>query len=536
MPVFLRREAIRLLEGSVQCLHLATVGLAIPRVRPVRDTATEYCAEIGLVGAAAEMAVSACYVQIAGPGVLRTEKQLYKSASQILDEFLDAITHPSPRVDALTRGVLDIDGHLDAIRRVCRKFRLLATMRAGGLHAARAPSREVCVSVAQDVGAFFQLLSFSTRLRPYVARIPRPPAYVIEPSALVTEVQKRVGQSQSVQKRASLALELFLILPEVPEDMPDWIGAFERVSVAPEEADVTFLLKTLEHATPVSFRKAKTSGEYTPVVVEPTNPNSLPIAPQYLRTEFTKTPDRFYADVANANGRLADGVLDLPPESFVKELFAVGLESSAILSSGQMLTPHQAWPFILSSLAMQGTTGPVWFLVRRTADLYQLIAQIERAGSVARPFVRKRIADILPGLVAIRDSSKVALSDEWKQLVDYGEQVEAKRVALARRVSTSEAAGKRLPPQLESAVLALGSTAGTVGPILLALADRKTHHALEVLGYWARILSEAASELDDATGLLAVLRNDKCQAGHSAAKKALRYVDAINYGPQLSQS
>lgn len=532
MPVFLRREAIRLLEGSVQCLHLGTIGLAIPRVGAARDAASEFCAEIGLIGAAAEMAVSACLVQLSGPSVLVQESGMFKSASQVLDEFLTTLAHPTPSFDALTRGVSDVDSHLSGIATACRKFRLLATLRAGGLHAARAPSREVCVSLAQDVATFLQSLSSSTRLKPYLARIPRPPAYVIEPSALLTEVRKRIDRSQTVTERGSLALELFLVLPEVPKDMPDWLSAFERVSVAPKDSDVTFLLKTLENATPVSFRKSKQSGTPIAVVVEPSNPNAIPIAPQYLRTEFTKTPDRFYADVANANGRLTDGVLHLPPESFVKEIFAVGFEVSGILEKNQMLTAHQTWPFIVASLAVQGTPGPLWFLARRTADLSQLVAQMERARAIVRPFVKGRIAEMIPGLIALRDSTKVPRSGMWKDLLASGAQVEANRGALPKRVAMSESAGKRLPPHLESAVLALESTQGFVGPILLALGDKKAPFAGEVLGYWTRILAEAAGGTEDIPGLLAILRNGACVAGHSAAKKALRYIDFVDYGPQ----
>jgi hypothetical protein len=536
VPTYLRRESIRLLEGSLQCLHLGVVGLGHPRVSASRDTASEYCAEIGLVGAAAEMAVSACYVQLVGPQVLVTESGVFKAASQILDEFLGALANPSSRVDVMTRGVADPDAQLAAINSACRKFRLLATMRAGGLHAARAPSRDVCVSVAKDVSSFLHLLAGSTRLRPYLSRISSPPDYVSEPSALVTEVQKRVDRSQTVQDKGKQALELFLVLPEVPKGMPDWLGAFERVSVAPRETDVTFLLKTLENAIPVSFRKSKQGASQIAVVVDPTNPNAIPIAPHYLRTEFTKTPDRFYADVANANGRLTDGVLDLPPDSFVKEIFAVGFEPSGILSGGQQLTAHQAWPFIVSSLAMQGTPGPMWFLVRRTSDLPQLIAQIDRAAQVVRPFVKKRVSAIIPGLVAIRDGRKVPRTGLWKELTDYGDSVERHREGLSKRVSASESAGKRLPPALEAAVVALESSSAAVGPVLIALADKKAGLGVDALAYWSRILSEAAGDLEDASGLLAVLRNPGCMSGHSAAKKAFRYIDFMNYGPQLASA
>ncbi|MDD9942870.1 MAG: hypothetical protein OXU20_17650, partial [Myxococcales bacterium] len=62
----------------------------------------------------------------------------------------------------------------------CSRFKLLATTRAGALHAARAPSREVCVSLANDLREFFGLLAQSARINPYVGNPPGPPQQVVE--------------------------------------------------------------------------------------------------------------------------------------------------------------------------------------------------------------------------------------------------------------------------------------------------------------------------------------------------------------------
>jgi hypothetical protein len=166
---------------------------------------------------------------------------------------------------------------------------------------------------------------------------------------------------------------MFLVLPVVPDSLPDWLAAFERITIAPKSNDIVFLCNVLEDALPVELRRSG-QGPALPVVVQPDNPDAIPIAPQYLRTEFTKTPDRFYADVGTANGRLTDGSFDPPPADFVRELSTLGLESTGILTPGCTLTPHQSWPFIAASLALQGTPGPIWFLIRRTSDVDQLEA------------------------------------------------------------------------------------------------------------------------------------------------------------------
>jgi hypothetical protein len=68
------------------------------------------------------------------------------------------------------------------------------------------------------------------------------------------------------------------------------------------------------------------------VTVRPDDPTAVRIASMFLRTTFTKTPDRFFADGATANGRLEDNLFDPPPEEFVKELCASGFEAAGILS------------------------------------------------------------------------------------------------------------------------------------------------------------------------------------------------------------
>jgi hypothetical protein len=536
VPALLRKDSIRLIEAAIECLHLAVIGLGVPKVSRFRESSAQFAGEIGLIGSAAELLVGACLVQLSGLRVLFGPSGHYKSAAHIVDDFLSTLKDRPPRIAVLTKGAANSEALLSGITELCRKFKLLVVMRAGGLHAGRSPSREGCLAVADDVAKFARLLARSERFRPYLSWIPQPPEPAIERSALLATEQRRLEKSANTAERGALASQIFLLLPDLPPDAPEWLEAFERVTLAPQEEDIAVLLKTLEQAVPFTLRKSKQGGPPLSVVVKASDQSAIPIAPQYLRTEFTQAPDRFYADVGTANGRLNDGFLDLPPETFVKELFATGFEGPGILTSGAALTAHQAWPFVGASLAVQGTPGPLWFVVRKTGDVGQLIALLEKAQACAKPGVSGRISAVFPGIIAIRDGTSLPLSPPWQELLALGESIEDKRVDLAYKVALSEQAGRRLSPTMEAAVLQLAENSEPIGPVLLELADSKVALDRAVRAYWARIVSESASQLEDAPGLLAVLRNNDCGAAHTAAKKAMRYIDFAFYGPTVATS
>src|SRR5690606_28063930 len=115
------------------------------------------------------------------------------------------------------------------------------------------------------------------------------------------------------------------------------------------------------------------AGRAVAVAVRPDDPAAIPIAPHFLRRQLNEIAEQWGADVGNANGRLPSGVLDLPPASAVRDLLVLGADRSGIIEPGELLTPHQSWPGVAASLAVQGTIGPYWFLVRATSDLDQLV-------------------------------------------------------------------------------------------------------------------------------------------------------------------
>jgi hypothetical protein len=158
MPPFLRQDAVRLLEAGLDCLNLAITGLGIPRRNKPRVLASEYATEIGLIGSAAELALSASYVQAYGPERLTIQGRHFKTAAQVIDEFSTLLKSPTPALAFLTKGIPDPEVHRKELVQRCKKLRLLATLRAGGLHAGRGPSREVCISLAKDISDLYELL------------------------------------------------------------------------------------------------------------------------------------------------------------------------------------------------------------------------------------------------------------------------------------------------------------------------------------------------------------------------------------------
>jgi hypothetical protein len=532
MPPLLKRDTIRMLEAAVNCLHLGLLGLGLPRAKQ-RVEGSRLAAELGLIGSAAELSVGACLMQTAGLRALRRQSGMFKTAAEVFDDFRALVEKPTPAFDFVTSGTPKPDAHRQSLLAYGSKFRLLATLRAAALHTGHAPDRQVCVSLANDVAGFLELLSRSTRLRPYLPEVPRPFELVVESAVMIEDLQRRLAHASAAATQASVLASLFLVLPEVPENAPEWLAAFDRISVAPKRTDLKLLVKTLEAAIPVSLRRGKGSGAVLPVRVEPENPDALAIAPQYLRTEFTKKPDRFFADVGTANGRLNEGTFDHPPLDFVRELCAIGLDESAVLEPGQELSAHQTWPFIAASLAANGTPGPIWFLVRRCSDLNQLQALLRRVAQLRPAHYVNNYEAVRSGIESIASATRTQRSGLFRQLLDFRRTVEQRRERLIERLRDTEGTDRRLPTDLEATVRQVQREAIAPGAAILAILERKPPLSDESRIHWSRVLAEVATSADDLPGLLAVSRLPGSTTAHTAARKAFQLIDFLESGPEL---
>lgn len=116
--------------------------------------------------------------------------------------------------------------------------------------------------------------------------------------------------------------------------------------------------------------------------MRPNDANALPIAPHHLRRAFGDVLGQFDAYVGTANGRLNDGHLDVPPESFLLDLWVFGPNQLIQELNRERLTAHEAWPFIVTALSSPRINRPFWFLVSMVDDLGQLVAQLGRAFAI----------------------------------------------------------------------------------------------------------------------------------------------------------
>ncbi|WP_018130349.1 hypothetical protein [Effusibacillus pohliae] len=532
MPRLLKREAVRLFESSIESVNLALMGLGFPTRIQMRESVAQYAPHIGLIGAAAELALSGCLVQAYGAKTLLLESGQFKSARTILDDFRKMLKNPVPRTNFLIQGTQNHDNHRQKLYQATLKFGPLITARAGGFHAGRAPTRDVCIAMAKEVIDFLGLLSESTRMRSYIQNIPSVPEIVKDRQIILEDLARRLATATDSSEKAVLLSSIYLVLPEVPENEPDWLAAMERVAIAPKENDLSYLLNVLERSNVGTLlRVSKThGGQSIPVVVNPLDENALPIQPQFFRRSFNSAAEQFHSDVASSNGRLNSGVLDVPPIEFVYELFVFGFERLRIESNGSaMFTAHQIWPFVLSSLSVSSTEGPVWFLVRRTDDLNQLRAYVERAARISTKTVRNRKVEFLKGLQAIQAGTH--LQSEFVEIIRDAAEAEEKRENLKMVVERNQGDPRQLPECAQMTVTRISDGDESLTPLLVAISKGEIELNEVAKKYWTRILSEAATDEEDLPGLLTVLQNEELSQAHTAVRKAFRRIDFLSNGP-----
>ena len=299
MPTLLRYDTIRLLEASIEALQLAVGSLGSQKRIDFRQPTAEYSIEVGLIGAAAELSMAACLIQAYGPSVIQWPSGKYKTAAQILADFRTMLKDAPANSAFITRGVQDAVQHRNELLRQTISFRRLFPVRAAALHAGRGLLHEATVVQSNDVADFLELLKKSSKISPYIPHVPRCRWYVTDRNMIVEDLARRLRDAQGEDRVTALA-SLYLVLPDIPEEDPDWLEAFDRLATAPRQRDITYLLDALETAVPVSLRRIAGAGDIIPVAYRPQNADALPIAPQFLRRQFNEIPELWHADVATA--------------------------------------------------------------------------------------------------------------------------------------------------------------------------------------------------------------------------------------------
>lgn len=533
MPQYLRTSSVRLIEASQEALNLAFVGLGIPARHELRVDAAQFAASAGLIGAAVEQALSAILVQVLGEDALMSTRTQFKSAREVLQEVRALLLAPPPRASFLTFGLADAAAHRRELYAATEGFTLIIGERAAGLHAGQGPSRAVAMVQAQKVLAFYNLLARSSRVRPYLERLPRPPEARLDADVIVDDLARRFREAETLADRSAALRSLFLVLPEVPAVAPEWLDAFDRSAVAPTNDDINLLLQTLELAAPVRFHRLNAGGDGLRVAVRPEDANALPIAPHHLRRAIGDLLGQFDAYVGTANGRLNDGHLDVPPESFLLDLWVLGPTQLARELNRDRLTAHDAWPFIMTALSSPRINRPYWFLVSMVDDLGQLVAQLRRAFAVGGGGGHLRQQEI-PTLASIEAmQNRHVLAPDYPTVAAlrtaYSE-ASARRDALAAAVERSRGTTRDAGQDAEALIRRVSEGELAAGQAFEAVMGLQHEEARR---YWTRLLAESASDPEDRYMLIRIHRDVDLVPAQSAARKAMKLIDAVSYGPQV---
>lgn len=536
MPMYLKRDTIRLLEASVESISMAVAALGLPKRYELREPASENAIAIGLAGVSVELAMSAIIVQAKGEQALRLPSGYYKTGTHIVDDFKALITSQIPKMVFLTQSIKNPAEHISTILELSSKFKLLTKSRAGGLHAGKGPSRDVCIACVNDVINFINLLGQSSRIKPYTESVPHimemPKSYDL----IVDDLVRKLNQSTSDDDRATAIASIYLVIPELPTEEPEWIQAFDRLMVTPKSNDITFLLDTLQNSKYASLIKVAKSSDAIPVVVQKGNPSALPIEPQYLKKSFSDIRDRWYADRGTANGRLDQKQFDPPPIESVYEIFAFQFHVLQITDNEEaQLTAADTWPLIAASLNYAGTLGPYWYFVRKTSDWGQLESYMNRAVKVGGKTLRSGFREFKTGFDSLKNGKPLSKSEKYvDELLEDYEQSCAKRDVLLNLGNKYIGKEKELCEEAYSDLVQVSNEEKSVGKMLIKIAENQYTFKNEgSRKYWARVLCEAASEIEDVPGLLAITKSTELAVAHTAARKAFRTIDFVNYGPKI---
>lgn len=536
MPMYLKRDTIRLLESSVNSISMAVTSLGLPQRYEFREPASENAIAIGLTGVSVELAMSSIIVQAQSEQALCLPSGFYKTGTHIVDDFRTLISSQVPKMIFMTQGIKNPTEHIAKIIGLSSKFKLFTKFRAGGLHAGKGPSRDVCIACVNDVINFIKLLGESSRIKPYTETVPHiiemPKSYELIIDDLVGKLNKSVSDIDKANALASV----YLVIPELPKEEPEWLNAFDRIMITPKSNDISFLINTLKDSKYASLVKVANSSIAIPVTVQKGNPAALPIEPQYLKKSFSDIRDRWYADRGTANGRLDQRQFDPPPIESVYEIFAFQFHVLQITNSeDELLTAADTWPLVAASLAYPGTLGPYWYFVRKTSDLGQMENYLNKAVKYGGQTLRTGVQEFKPSFDAIRKGKPLSKTEKYVSiLLNEYEQAGNKRESLLKLSNKYEKKDKALCPDAKADLKQVIDEEKPIGKMLIRLAENEYVFLNEGSRvYWARTLCEAASEIEDIQGLLAILKAPELSAAYTAARKAFRIIDFINYGPKI---
>ena len=539
MPRLLKQDSIRLIEASIEALGLAQMGICTFRKDQLKIEQVRYSAEIGLIGSSIELAMSSILIQAFGKKIIYRDIKTgrYKTASEILSDFRSLIGQASTNTLFLVNGINNPEEHFTKLLDLTNRFQLVITSRAQGLHNGYGLKYEIVASFFQDVSDFIKLIGLSYNYKPYLVCIPQLVGIKIDKKILIDELYQNLQQTANTEDQKNLISSLFLILPEIPNDLPTWIAKFNRIKVAPKKNDIVYLIDALEKANPVSLNKVTDGSQSLDVkIVGRDIEGAIPISAQFLKSEYTQIKDQVYSDIATANGRLKSKQLDLPPKSSINNVFALGLRDSKVLEGNTKLNGHQSWPFVVEALnvSKNHTTAPYWFLIRETNDLGQLKANMKKAQKIGNSSLKKNITIVLGGIEAIENNKSIESTSVFiNKILDDVQKFnnELERVEGVYKRNGLHGLDEDYRIAFDQLFTESISISDLLQKILeddrVNLADKR---------YWVAKLTLVMPETQDLPLLASILENPDFSNAHTNIRKVFRAYDFNIYGPKIKNA
>ena len=537
MPRLLKSETNRRLVVSQRALALAFSLLAIPKTIDQPDADGDGAIEIGLIGIAADLAISACLYEVYGQsGIIRSNSGFYLSASEALSSFRKLLDSKIPRVSNLTAGVQSPDKHLKELDAACTGFSVIFTARAGAVHAGAGTSRDVAFQVGSNVANFLVKLAKSPKWKPYLKMVPKIPTPLKDRTLIAQELAALVSSGDQARAGASL-VGVFLVLPELTKNEPEWIKTIERVQVTPRQQDISVLLKTLQEATVGHLRKVGKGASAIAAKIDPTNSSAMPIYIEAMKKTFESLIDSWGGFIGNANGQLEKNILSLPPIPSVYSFAAAGVGAIG-LSTEEVeigLPAHSVWPFVAAALNYSGTKGPVFWAVRslKNGEFGQLASLLNKASMLSK-ILGSVLPDYLPLIKAASENTPAPKESKLAQkLSAFVETRKGKRERLPEVLKTRirlSAANRKSRYRVLLTEVSKGDALAT--PITLLANETPTIDDTDFFPALG-LLIDAATDCADLSALTAVVGNSKLNRVSTHARKAIQEIDYAFYGPKL---
>lgn len=539
MPRLLKSETDQRLTVSQRALTTAFGMLSIPKPVGYEQNSTDGAIEMGLIGIAADLAISAClYEVLGGSGIVRKDSGFYLTAAEAIDSFRATLNSKIPRLSVLTHGVPDAAAHLKKLYGACSNFPVIFTARATAVHGGAGVSSDVAFVAGKSVADFLLALAESTKWKPYLKQVPSIPKLPKEQTLIAQELAALLAKEDKSKAAASLT-GIFLVLPELTKSEPDWLKSLQRVQVTPRAQDISVLIKSLQQAKTGDLFKVGKGANATAakIVDKSSNPEALPIYIAGMKKKFEKPSDAWSGYVGNANGELDKGILSLPPIDSVYRFASIGIDGIGLPEeeTNGGLSSHSLWPFIASALDYGGTKGPTFFLLRslKSGEIGQIIKQLNSAATHSTK-LKKSLSEYEPLFQAVATNKPVAATSSLaKDLAGFSVARDKRRDALDDKIlaRAKSAIGKNKTAY--DALLA----AVQKGDSLALTLDSLRNGAIE-LGTdkfpVLRLLIDAANEKEDVPAMTAILSDNSLKAVWTNTRKAILEIDYSFFGPQIS--